>query len=397
MPPRSTRGRPRTRRRILRLLAGAAAVAATIGVAAAPASATYVPELVSFCCYMTLEPGDTAENYYEMRNVGTDIWYRDGAIPVRIGATNPMDRSSAFFTPGDWISPSRLTNLDQARTDPGQVGRFTWIVTAPQQVGEYTEFFGPLAESQVWMSPADQYFLKYTVIPAQAPVVRITALPARIRRGDPFPVSVDATDNRGVARVTFGVGTQTVTLDKPTQGTSGFTATLNSGELGSGTNSVSVRAFDLGGRETATVSAFEVYEPPPPPPPPADPRRLNAFSPYFATRAGRNGRLGTLIGLGDVRGLKPGARLRLVCTKGCVRRTNESRVANSRGRVRLTLRRVLPLLSRTRIELRESLAGHITRFQRYRLRRTRTATLARFVNAGCLATEKPRVVTPCPK
>ena len=381
----------------MQLLAIVAAIAATIGAAAAPASATYVGELLSACCYMTLEPGDTAENYYEMRNIGTDIWYRDGAIPVRIGATNPMDRSSVFFTPGDWISPSRLTNIDQATTDPGQVGRFTWIVTAPQQLGEYSEYFGPLAESVTWMSPPDQYLLKYTVIAAQAPILRITALPARVRRGDSFPVSVDATDNRGVARVTFGVGTQTVTVDKPTQGTSGFTATLNSGELAAGTHSVSVRAFDLGGRETSTVSAFEVYEPPPPPPPAADPRRLSAFSPFFATRAGRNGRLGTLLGLGDVRGLKPGARLRLVCTQGCVRRTNESRVANSRGRVRLTLRRVLPLLTRTRIELRESLPGHVTRFQRYRLRRTRRATLARFVNAGCLLTEKPRVVTRCPR
>jgi hypothetical protein len=386
--------------RILRLAAAAGAAAALTLATAAPASATYAAQIVDYCCYMTLEAGDTASQYFDMTNIGDQSWFRGGAIPVRLGTTTPMDRSSPFYTPGDWISAGRMTDLDQVQVDPGQVGRFTWIATAPQQVGDYTEYYGPLAEGVTWMNPPapDSLFLKYSVIPAQAPTVKFTASPARVKRGDAFSVSVDATDNRAVARVTVSIGTQVVTLTAPTEGTSGFTATLNSAELAAGTNSVTVHALDPGGRDSVTTSAFEVYEPPPPVVPPSvpDPTRLGAFTPYFATRTGPRGRLGTLIGLGDVRGLQPGARLRLVCAKGCVRRVNESRKANARGRTRLTLRRPLPLLSRTRIELRESLAGHVTRFQRYRLRRTRRATLARFVNSGCLVTEKPRVVTRCP-
>ena len=50
--------------------------------AAPPASATYAAQLVDACCYATLQPGDTLENYYSMRNTGDETWYRDGAIPV---------------------------------------------------------------------------------------------------------------------------------------------------------------------------------------------------------------------------------------------------------------------------------------------------------------------------
>ena len=379
-------------------LSAACAAAAALG-GAAPANAAYAAQFVDQCCFMTLETGDKAEQFFVFKNTGDQVWYRDGAIPVLLGTSDPQNRTSPFYTPGDWDAPHRPTRLDAASTPPGENGRFTFITTAPASPGSYRESYAPVAETVAWMAPETFIYLDYTVIAAQAPVLKFTAAPARVRRGDPFSVSVDATDNRAVSKVTFAIGTQVVTVDKPTQGSSGYTATLSSSELGPGTNSIQARAYDPGGRDSLATSAFEVYEAPVPPPPPpgSDPRRLGAFSPFFATRAGRNGRLGSLIGLGDVRGLKPGARLRLVCTQGCVRRTNESRVANSRGRVRLTLRRPLRLLSRTRIELRESLPGHITRFQRYRMRRTRTATLARFVNAGCLLTEKPRVVTRCPR
>jgi Bacterial Ig domain/Ig-like domain from next to BRCA1 gene len=383
----------RARARVARLVAGAAIAAATLLATAPPASAVYAAEIVDFCCYGTVEAGDTFEQFYAMRNTGDQTWFRDGAIPIRIGTGGPRDHPSPFYTAGDWISASRLTALDSERTAPGEVGRFTWVSTAPQQVGAYTEYYEPLAESVNWMAPEMSLYLKYTVIAAQAPTLRITAVPARVKRGDAITVSADATDNRGIARVTFATGTQVVTATAPSAGTSGYAATLSSSELGPGTNNVLVRAYDLGGRETSTFSAFEVYEAPPV----TSSTRLGAFTPYFATKTGRRGRLGSLIGLGDVAGLRPGSRLRIVCTKGCVRRVNESRKANSRGRVRLTLRRPLPLLGRTRIELRETMPGFVTRFQRYRMRRTRRATLARFLNAGCLSSEKPRTVTRCPQ
>ena len=385
-------GRVVTRR--LKLLAVAAATAlGGGGVTATPASAVYASTFVDQCCYLTLEPGDRAEQFLALRNTGDQVWYRGGAIPVRLGASNPHDRSSPFFTAGDWISPGRPTDLDEVSVAPGEVGRFTWIATAPTTPGVYTEYYNALAEGVDWIPPDNGLYLVYTVIAAQAPVLRITASPARVRRGDAITVSADATDNRAVAKVTFSVGTQAVTVEKPTQGTSGYTATLNSADLGAGTQSVKVTAVDVGGRESSALSAFEVYEAPVVIGPST---RLGPFTPLFATRTAR-GRLGSLIGLGEVRGLRAGSQLRIVCTRACVRRLNITRTASSSGRVRaVTFRRAQRLLRRTLIELRSSAPGYVTRFQRYRFRRTRTATLARFVSSGCLASEKPRVVRRCP-
>ena len=220
------------RARLVRLIAAAAAAAATLLAAAPPASATYAAQLVSACCYATLEPGDTLENYYSMRNTGDETWYRDGAIPVRVGTGVPRNHASPFYTAGDWINSGRPTGLDSEKTLPGEVGRFTWIATAPQQVGDYTEYYEPVAEFVTWMAPEGSLYFKYTIIPAQAPTLRITAVPARVKRGDAITVSADATDNRGISRVTFATGTQVVNVTAPTAGTSGYTATLNSSELG---------------------------------------------------------------------------------------------------------------------------------------------------------------------
>jgi len=370
-----------------------AAVAAVLIMAAPATAADYAEEYIGGCCYETLEPGDRVEQYLDVKNVGTKTWFREGAIPVRLGASNPMDRSSPFFTDGDWISPARMTGLDALTVEPGQPGRFTWIATAPQAVGTYDEFFAPLAETITWMNPGNVYFFKYTVIPAQAPTVRITGSPARISRGGAITVSADATDNRKVAAVTFAVGTQSVTVTAPTQGTSGYAATLSSQELAPGTHSVQVKATDPGGRESSALAAFEVYEPPPPV---STSTRLSPFQPVFTTRSGRGGRLGTLYAIGPVTGLRPGARLSVVCTSGCVRRLSATRTASGAGRAKVTLRRPQRLLRTTRIELRQSVSGYVTRFQRYRFRRTSAGTFGRFERAGCLASEKPRQVVRCP-
>ena len=44
--------------------------------------------------------------------------------------TNPRDRPSAFAN-SSWIYPGAPTALDQAFVQPGQIGRFTFTITAP--------------------------------------------------------------------------------------------------------------------------------------------------------------------------------------------------------------------------------------------------------------------------
>jgi hypothetical protein len=377
--------------KILRRVVSALALAATAALtSASPAAASYAAEITSYCCYATLEQGDTVEQYFEFRNTGDQTWFRDGAVPVNLGASNPYDRSSLFYTAGDWPSPGRLTGLDAVSTPPGQLGRFTWIATAPAP-GDYTEYYTPVAELVNWMSAGDNWYLKYHVIAAQAPVVRITAAPARVARGSGFTVSADATDNLKVARVTFTAGSQVVTVNAPTQGTSGFTAALNAGALGTGTQTVEVTAYDSGGRKSSSSTAFEVFDPPPGPS-----TRLGSFQPLFLTKAGTRGRLGTFYGFDNVVGLKPGTRVRMVCTLGCTRKLRATKRSSSSGHVRIRLSKPMRLLRSTHIELRALKSGYVTRFQRYDFRRRGTSTRAHFLSAGCLASEKPRRVVRCP-
>ena len=106
--------------------------------------------------------------------------------------------------------------------------------------------------------------------------------------------------------------------------------------------------------------------------------------------------MGTLFGVGSVTGLRPGSVLRTVCTQGCVRRLDQTRTASRTGKVRLTLRHPQRLLRTTRIELRASLPGYVTRYQRYRFRKTSSGTFARLVKSGCLASQRPRRTVRCP-
>ena len=378
-----------------KLIAGIAATVAAVIVAAPAAAQTpeYNQKLDRFCCYMTLEPGDTAEQFLSFTNTGTKSWFPTGAVPVRLGTSNPIDRVSPFFNVGDWLSSKRVTALDEAEVPPGRIGTFTWILKAPQP-GSYREYYAPVAEGVTWMAATNVYFLDYTVIPAQAPVLKITAAPARVKRGDPIIVAADATDNRGVARVTFTIGATTATATAPIQGASGYAGALSSAALGAGTHNVLVRAYDLGGRESATVSTLEVYEPPPVAPPKT---RLRAFKPLFVTRAGSGPALGTFNGLGDVVGARRGGILRVLCVRGCARRLKVARRVPRRGSVRVTLPRALPLRRSTRIELQLTAPGFVTRYQRYRFQRRPEGTRAVQVSAGCLARKQPRRTTSCPR
>ncbi len=373
-----------------------------LALTAAPAAAQtaeYNQKLVSLCCYLKLEPGDTAAQVLRFRNTGTKTWYRIGTARVRLGTSNPFNRASPFYNRADWNAANRPTALDQASVAPGQVGTFSWVTKAPTRTGFYREHYAPIAEGVTWMAPTAQHWIDYTVIPAQAPVLSITGAPARVQRGAPIAVAVNATDNRAVSRVTFSAGTQTVAVTAPTPGTSVYSAQLSSAELGAGVHNVLVRAYDVGGRESSAVAAVQVYEPPPPPPSPAivlpPPTRLAPFKPLFVTRAGRGRRLGTFNGVGDVVRARRGATLRLVCVRGCSRRLRVVRRVPAHGALKIRVR-ALRLRRSTRVELQLSAHGFFTRYQRYRFRRRPEGTRAVRVSSGCLSRRVPRRVMRCP-
>ncbi len=105
-----------------------------------------------------LAPGETATLAVRYRNAGTAVWRREGEHPVRLGAVQPLDRESAFYTSGKWLAPHRPAALEEPAVAPGEIGTFHFTVTAPARPGYYVEHFGPLAEGVAWMEDWGLYW-----------------------------------------------------------------------------------------------------------------------------------------------------------------------------------------------------------------------------------------------
>src|SRR5215207_4980460 len=102
----------------------------------------------------TLTSGEEMVVWIEYGNDGSRVWTRDD---VFLGTTGPRDRESAFFKAENWVSPSRPTAVDQMSVAPGDVGRFTWAMVAPEVTTEttFTETFALVNAAGEWFGPAD--------------------------------------------------------------------------------------------------------------------------------------------------------------------------------------------------------------------------------------------------
>ena len=228
---------------------GALAAALAIGIAApAAGDGGYEAKWLGQSPYLTLESGQVATSYFDEQNVGTATWTNN---VVRLGTTNPRDRPSPFAN-GTWLNRARATPLDQAFVEPGRRGRFTFTVTAPAVSANrvFNEFFAPVAEGRAWMENNAQnwtpngVYLRYTVIPAQAPRVAIASAPDRVPQGTPVTVRAAASDNRGVNRVEFRLAGRAPVVDRAAP----YEATLDSAGLPSGPHAISATAVDVTGR-----------------------------------------------------------------------------------------------------------------------------------------------------
>jgi hypothetical protein len=239
------------------LLAGTLAIAL-----AAPAAGDqgYEAKLLAQSPHLTLESGQDATSYFDAQNVGTATWTND---VVRLGTTNPRDRTSVFANP-TWLNAGRATPLDQPFVEPGRSGRFTFTVTAPpvRTTTTYDEYFAPLAELRAWMEnnaenwPPNAVFIRYTVLPAAPPSVAIASLPEHVPQATPVTVRANATDNRGVSRVEFSLAGRTAVVDRSAP----YEVTLDSSGLPSGPQTVTATAVDVTGR-TAQASGTVTLDP----------------------------------------------------------------------------------------------------------------------------------------
>ena len=105
----------------------------------------------------TLAKGQRIYLTLTAKNTGNTTWFRGGASPVRLGASNPYDRTSRFCD-STWISCQRVTSLIQDSVAPGQTGTFEFWVQAPNTSGTYNEYFNILAENTTWLNNLGLYY-----------------------------------------------------------------------------------------------------------------------------------------------------------------------------------------------------------------------------------------------
>lgn len=115
----------------------------------------------------TMISGDEAVVWMELKNDGNTTWDLD---KTRIGTQDPQDRSSVFFKDGNWLAPNRPSGADHSNYGPGVVGRFSWVMKAPDVAVEtrFDEVFQPLQEGVTWFGP--KHTMSIVVQPRVAPV-----------------------------------------------------------------------------------------------------------------------------------------------------------------------------------------------------------------------------------
>jgi len=139
-----------------------------------------------------LSPNTTYHATVRARNTGNTIWQKDGAHPVRLGTSSPVDRTS-LFSNASWMSSSRASSLSETSVAPGDTGTFNFTFTTPSSYGSYKEYFRPVAEGQAWMNDIGFYWpLK---VAAPTPLWQITSQKTYTNNTKTTATSTQATAN----------------------------------------------------------------------------------------------------------------------------------------------------------------------------------------------------------
>ncbi|MDO8689502.1 MAG: S8 family serine peptidase, partial [Dehalococcoidia bacterium] len=136
---------------------------------------TYAAQFSAQSFPASMVAGQTFTASVDVQNTGGATWFQGGSNPVRLGASQPLDRASPFYTAGNWVNASRPAALSQSSVAPGQVGRFTFALTAPAQGGTFTENFQVVVEGKGWL---DQPVIWFRVPVSVAGLSNTTYLPS---------------------------------------------------------------------------------------------------------------------------------------------------------------------------------------------------------------------------
>lgn len=99
---------------------------------------------------LILFPGGEVSVWVDFKNSGSAVWRNDREHFLAFNVTNPAGRTSAFLHPS-WKAPYRPAVLSQKTVKPGQTGRFSFTLKAPETSGIFTEDFAIVAENLTWV------------------------------------------------------------------------------------------------------------------------------------------------------------------------------------------------------------------------------------------------------
>lgn len=131
----------------------------------------------------------TGSGTISIRNDGNVTWYNSGRFPMRLGTSNPLDRSSQFYTSG-WLGAARVAVMNEASVAPGQTATFTVPLKAPAINGVYSENFSQVIDGYSWFS--QQIVKTITVSGGQAAPANTRAAGQALNAGE----SIRSSDGR---------------------------------------------------------------------------------------------------------------------------------------------------------------------------------------------------------
>jgi MYXO-CTERM domain-containing protein len=132
-----------------------------------PERPAYAAVLTGLSHPAELTSGERAVAWVEYRNEGSATWRVDR---TRLGTTDPDDHPSPFYDVENWINDHRATGADHSGYGTGSIGRFSFMITAPEVSEETTvsDTFRLVEEGVTWFG--DPVRISVLVRPRPAPL-----------------------------------------------------------------------------------------------------------------------------------------------------------------------------------------------------------------------------------
>jgi len=106
---------------------------------------------------LSLAPGDSVSLWVEFQNAGNTTWSGEGPSATKLGTSRTLDRVSKFYD-SSWLSTNRVTAITPSQVKPGETARFAFTIKAPDQIGQYREYFRLVVEGVSWLPDVGLYW-----------------------------------------------------------------------------------------------------------------------------------------------------------------------------------------------------------------------------------------------